>query len=643
MFLFVKPCIGQDIVIPVKEYQRSVREHRPRLMQGDRSPVEGQHLFILRSPGIRPAVVRIREPAHARFVTVIDRRRSGPGHLHHDGLAHDCRIDSVRGRIIVKMVHPAHLMIGPGQEPRMVMIAQLIHGHLDRRRHHQGHLVLHGIPETVRVPEHSLQVFVRVFFHAREEPGHRLHERVIVHDGIPLVAFEPAFRTSIMLRDDQRVWIRILDPLPELFPEAVVIGTRVAQVRCHIKAPAVSVKGLGNPLARDVQDIFLQQGAALVIQLGQRVMPPPAVIERIIGPLMFICKMEERSVRTVGRHIGAFLISGLIFVDPLPVHPFVEGPAVIEHAVQDHSHAPSVTLLHKSLEDPVGVFQVFHAGHTADISARAGIVLLTPAQHISLVTDKLPQMRIDVIIILYVVLMVGWRDKQGVEIDHIHTQILQIIQFFRNALKISAVKLPDPHGGRPLVPVGHPDRPFPDIAVLVVEHIIVRVSVAEAVDHDLIHHCAFCPVRGMESRAYGKGMAFRKVTRHAAFIIKAVDPSAPDLKIIPEQLPSESDLHRVIVKASRRLLETHLHTKRPADQVDLINVAGSRAEADRDFLTAFGFHRGDILSGLIGKKRLGIKDRTHLHDIFGYAQDMLVFSVAHLLIISTQHTMLYYI
>ena len=39
--------------------------------------------------------------------------------------------------------------------------------------------------------------------------------------------------------------------------------------------------------------------------------------------------------------------------------------------------------------------------------------------------------------------MIGRRDEQGIEVYHFHPQILQIIQFFFDALQISAVKATD--------------------------------------------------------------------------------------------------------------------------------------------------------------------------------------------------------
>ena len=65
------------------------------VMQGDDVFMEGKHLPVLKAPGKRPAVVRIREAAESDFVSVIKSRRAGPGHLHNDRFPHDSRPDTL--------------------------------------------------------------------------------------------------------------------------------------------------------------------------------------------------------------------------------------------------------------------------------------------------------------------------------------------------------------------------------------------------------------------------------------------------------------------------------------------------------------------------------------------------------------------
>ena len=48
------------------------------------------------------------------------------------------------------------------------------------------------------------------------------------------------------------------------------------------------------------------------------------------------------------------------------------------------------------------------------------------------------KMGINIVIVLNIILMVGRRHKQRIEIDHIHAQFLQIIHLIKNALQIAA-------------------------------------------------------------------------------------------------------------------------------------------------------------------------------------------------------------
>ena len=55
-------------------------------------------------------------------------------------------------------------------------------------------------------------------------------------------------------------------------------------------------------------------------------------------------------------------------------------------------------------------------------------------------------MRIDMIIILGIILMIGWRDEHRIKIQHLYTQILEIIQLLPHALQIAAIETAHIHG-----------------------------------------------------------------------------------------------------------------------------------------------------------------------------------------------------
>ena len=78
-------------------------------------------------------------------------------------------------------------------------------------------------------------------------------------------------------------------------------------------------------------------------------MPPPPVIIGIIRPFLFSVLQEMKiiTVRTARSYIRARLIILLVLIDPLPVHPFIKGTAVIKHTVQNDLHPASVKLLNQ--------------------------------------------------------------------------------------------------------------------------------------------------------------------------------------------------------------------------------------------------------------------------------------------------------
>lgn len=69
-----------------------------------------------------------------------------------------------------------------------------------------------------------------------------------------------------------------------------------------------------------------------------------------------------------------------------------------------------------------------------------GIVIVPLGQTLSAVLHNHPVVGINVVIILAVILMIGGRHEDGVQIQNLHAQILQIVQFVPDSLDISAVK-----------------------------------------------------------------------------------------------------------------------------------------------------------------------------------------------------------
>ena len=344
-----------------------------------------------------------------------------------------------------------------------------------------------------------------MLFHTGEEPGDRLHEGVIVHDGIPFTAVQPGGGVSVMFRNDQGIRVDRLDPLTEGGPETVVELGTVSQVCRYVQAPAVDAVGRGEPFFSNLINHLAQFRGIFIIQLGQGGIAPPALVHRAAA-VAGIIETEIGTVGTVDALEGTGLETGLSQIDPLVVHPLVEGSAVVEHAVQDDAHAAAVKFLAEGGEERVALFQVFHAGDAADILRRVAVMLF-PGLHdmIHIVGDD-AEMRINMLVILAVVFVAGRGDKDRVQVEDLNPQVLKIIQLVQDALQVAAVEGADVgiRGGR--VPVGNMLGMADGVIIFIVHHVVGGVAVAEAVRKDLVLDGTLSPARHMEAGNEAEGI-----------------------------------------------------------------------------------------------------------------------------------------
>ena len=316
---------------------------------------------------------------------------------------------------------------------------------------------------------------------------------------------------------------------------------------------------------------------------------------------MLIIKLKKRVIRTVLRHIRARLIALSGLVNPLAVQPLVKRTTVVENAVQNHLHAALMRLLHQVDKQFIARLQVRLVRHTVNIPRCPRIVLVARPEQIAFVGDNLSEMRINIVIILNIILMVRRRNKHRIQINDLHTEILQIIHLVNDALQIAAVEIADIHLLREAVPVIHLVDLLTDVAVLSRQHIVGRISVAEAVHKNLIHDSALCPVRRPKSRGDGKAVVFLQVSRYTSLIIEATDLSCTDLKIITEDLLRHFHLHCIIIKTAFRFLIIHQQLPGPADQENTVHVIQTSPEPDRHGLPRHGLHRLHIIGRLIAE------------------------------------------
>ena len=114
------------------------------------------------------------------------------------------------------------------------------------------------------------------------------------------------------------------------------------------------------------------------------------------------------------------------------------------------------------------------------------------------------EMRINMVVILYIIFVAGGRNEQWIEIDHFNAEVLQIVQLLADALQIPSVKHAYICLSNGIIPqLGMECVPL-HIVILIVLYVVVRIAVAKTVCQDLILHSAFCPGGNVKPRCKGK-------------------------------------------------------------------------------------------------------------------------------------------
>ena len=262
-------------------------------------------------------------------------------------------------------------------------------------------------------------------------------------------------------------------------------------------------------------------------------------------------EMKVAAVRAVRTHIGPLRIVRLGFIDPLPIQPFVKGSAVVEHTVQDHLHPPLVHLFHQPDEKFIAGFQIPDVSGSLLIFLRADIVIGAFRKRIPAVLHDPPIMRIDVIIVLYVIFMIGRRYKKRVKIDHFDAKVLQVIQLIHDSLKISPVEVSDIHRSRNLIPVTDLRAGRSDVDIFSILYVICRIPVIKAVHKDLVHHGPFRPCRCREAGNNNERVIVLPVIRDPAAVEITDLLAFLDLKRILERLCPQLAFDLIVVKFIR--------------------------------------------------------------------------------------------
>ena len=372
----------------------------------DQLPVERYQLLVLPAPRIRPPIVRIRKSAQPGLIAVVHGRRARKCHLQHGGFLKNsaprapfripgCKHSAVPIAVIfvsvlvsvlafvrkpslkglfpapvlrpLLLAKPSHDPAGAGKKSCVVVIGKLIHA--DRQGGLRYFVLIqetHAPPERLGIADQLGRVHVAVLVHSGEKPAHRIHKSLVIHDPVPFPAAQPGGRIGVVLGQNERVRIRLLDGLSEPLPKIVIELLGMPKIRRDIQTPAVRVKGRRDPLGRNAQDLLHQLLRSLVIEFGQRLIAPPAVIYRRLGPVL-LYKLKKVVIGRILPLIGAGGVPLSPGINTVPIHPIVRGPAVIEDPVNDHPHPAGMGLPHEIGKQPVTRLQIFRTRDPRDI------------------------------------------------------------------------------------------------------------------------------------------------------------------------------------------------------------------------------------------------------------------------------------
>ena len=421
--------------------------------QPEQLPVEGPQLgprhVVQLAPGEAAAVVGVAAAVERRLVAVVDAGGAGVGHQ-------EGRRRTDRRQVTAGAVPDAGDVVG----------AQGIHQHLPDRPGIVGQRPLEPTLQAAGGdgPGRAVEVLL-------EQPqAQRRGEAVVVHDAVPLVAHEPRRRVPEELAQDEGLGIDLLDGLPEGRPDGVVAGADgvgsvplggavEADLLAHVQAPAVDGAGRLEPRPGDggrvVVDLRPQRRVG-VVQLRHGVEVPPEGYAKSHVLLWGCIPIREGEITVPRRRLRFISARGRPLVGP--VEPGVPVAAVVEHAVE---HEPDGEV---ALEVPVAVGRLSQAGQ--------GVVAAEVDVHGAVVHG--------------VVLVVGGRAEDGIQVDGVDAEVLQVgRQAPGNARQVAAEELL--RGGarigqRP--PGARLHRPV--VVVLAGDHVVGRVAVGETVGEDLV-------------------------------------------------------------------------------------------------------------------------------------------------------------
>ena len=191
--------------------------------------------------------------------------------------------------------------------------------------------------------------------------------------------------------------------------------------------------------------------------------------------------------------------------------------------------------------------------------------------------DNFSNMRINVVIILNIIFVIGRRNKQGIKINNINAKILQIIHLIKYTLQITSIKF------------------VPDILIFICQDIIRRIAIIEAIHVDLVHYRSLSPFRRLKARNNPEKERFLRVLGNSARIIDTINPSDLHLKIIAVLFLLYLDGTGKIIKLIVPFCNGHQNSLIIVYQKNPVDILRLGTESYLYFRIRIGFCRTDII------------------------------------------------
>ena len=137
-------------------------------------------------------------------------------------------------------------------------------------------------------------------------------------------------------------------------------------------------------------------------------MSPPAIVVIVIRPRILIIEFKEMAVWAVCIDKCTFFIAILILIDTFCVHPFIKGTAVIKYTVKDNSHPFFMHFFYEMNEKLVTCLKIAFVCDTGNIFTCVHVIIFPVWKCISLVHNNFSIMRVNIIVILNIIFMIGW-------------------------------------------------------------------------------------------------------------------------------------------------------------------------------------------------------------------------------------------